>query len=433
MVVAHNLLSMNAGRQLGIVTDYRKKTTEKLSSGYKINRAADDAAGLQISEKMRSQIRGLTQASANCQDGVSLCQVADGALTETHSILQRMNELCVKSANGTNTSADRAAIQSEIRQLNEEIDRIANSTSYNGEIFPLNNRVQKAQTIDQIQTTNGLGTNFIISETTITAPFRTQPGQLIADGVTYNNGESVTIKGLLVQDADTGRSMVVLKDAILGVGKSRIETFSSTIGSITLDDLLDDHGYFAVQWTSNLNSKYYLGFDNSVPPTTGIISKDISHIGAAYKNYLAKAQPFGSQGSKDRSIVIQAGAANKEEQRISLNFVDATRKGLKLTEPDLNVSTKDGALSAIKRVKDAIDTVSGYRSYFGATQNRLEHTIANLDNIVENTQQAESQIRDTDMAMEMVEFSKQNILNQAGISMLSSANQGAANVLTLLQ
>ena len=274
MVVQHNMTAMNANRQLGVTTTSQAKVTGKLSSGYKINRAADDAAGLTISEKMRSQIRGLTQASSNAQDGVSCVQTAEGALTEVHSMLQRMNELAVKAANGTNTSADRKAIQFEVSALICEIDRVKQSTQFN-----------------------------------------------------------------------------------------------------TLN-LLD--GTFATS----------------------------------------------------KNITVQVGAANAVEQRIQITIgnICSTKLGIN----DVDVSTLDGAREAIAKITKAIAQISSTRSGLGAIQNRLEHTIANLDNVVENTTSAESSIRDTDMAATMVEYTKNNILQQAGQAMLAQANQSTQGVLTLL-
>ena len=273
MVVQHNMQSMNANRQLGVTTNSQAKVTEKLSSGYKINRAADDAAGLTISEKMRSNIRGLTQASANAQDGISCVQTAEGTLTEVHSMLQRMNELAVKAANGTNTDADRKAINAEVSQLKSEIDRVQQSTQFN----------------------------------------------------TLN---------LLNGDFSAGKA-------------------------------------------------------------------------------------------------IQVGAANVDAQRITIKIgkMDTASLGIN----NISLSTEAGAKSAISSITSAIAQVSEQRSNLGAVQNRLEHTIANLDNVVENTTAAESSIRDTDMAKTMVEYTKNNILAQAGTSMLSQANQANQNVLSLLQ
>ena len=275
MVVQHNLQAANTNRQLGITTSAQAKSTEKLSSGYKINRAADDAAGLSISEKMRSQIRGLNKASSNAQDGVSLVQTAEGALNETHSILQRMNELATQAANGTNTTVDRSAIKAELDQLRSEIDRIQSTTQFN----------------------------------------------------TMN--------------------------------------------------LLD-----------------------------------------------------GTFSGKTNKMKLQVGALSGQSIDFSIANMCASKIGLKAA---LSVSTFTKAGSYMKSVQDAIEVVSKQRSAMGAIQNRLEHTIANLDTTSENTQSAESRIRDTDMASEMVTYSKNNILAQAGQSMLAQANQSTQGVLSLLQ
>ena len=270
MVVQHNLSAINTNRQMGVVTDALQKSTEKLSSGYKINRAADDAAGLSISEKMRSQIRGLNKASDNAQDGISLIQVAEGALNETHSILQRMNELATQAANDTNTSVDRQSIKDEIKQLNEELDRISSTTQFNK------------------------------------------------------------------QDLLTG------------------------------------------------------GFSGK----------------------------------------LQVGALERQTMDVKISLA-VSAKGLKVSAVEVSTNVKAGA--AMQSIQDAIESVSKQRSKLGAIQNRLEHTINNLDTNAENTQAAESRIRDTDMADEMVQYSKNNILSQAGQSMLTQANQQTQGVLSLLQ
>ena len=270
MVVQHNLTAMNSNRMLGVTTAAQSKSTEKLSSGYKINRAADDAAGLAISEKMRRQIRGLTQASSNAQDGISCVQTAEGALAEVHDMLQRMNELAVKSANGTNTTADRNYINSEVQALKSEIDRVQSTTTFNEK------------------------------------------------------------------------------------------------------NLLD--GSF-----------------------TG--------------------------------VNLQVGAENGQYIKISIANMKASSLGLTST---FSVSTAAAASTAITTIKSALASVSSQRSDLGAVQNRLEHTINNLDNVVENTTSAESEIRDTDMATEMVKYSNNNILAQAGTAMLAQANQSNQSVLSLL-
>lgn len=275
MVVQHNLTAANTNRQLGITTNGLQKSTEKLSSGYKINRAADDAAGLSISEKMRNQIRGLNKASDNAQDGISLVQTAEGALNEVHSMLQRMSELSVQAANGTNDTTDRSSINDEIQQLKTEIQRVGSTTQFN-----------KMNILD--------GT------------FSTQANKLLQVGANANQTIQIDI------------------DALQSV------------------------------------------------------------VGSSLK-------------------------------------------------ADLKTETATNAQSAIGVVQNSIEKLSKLRSKLGAVQNRLEHTVANLDNISENTQSSESRIRDTDMAEEMVQYSKNNILQQAGQSMLAQANQANQGVLSLLQ
>ena len=277
MVVQHNLTAMNSNRMLGLTMSSQAKSTEKLSSGYKINRAADDAAGLAISEKMRRQIRGLTQASLNAQDGISAVQTAEGALTEVHDMLQRMNELAVKAANGTNQSEDRSYIQAEVNQLIEEINRVAETTTFNE-------------------------------------------------------------RYLLNGDFD--------------------------------------------------------GVDLQV----------------------------GSEGTPGNRITLDIAAMNGAATALNIDSLS-----------NVGVSSIGNAQTSIQRIKDAITKVSSQRSDLGAIQNRLEHTINNLDNVVENTTSAESQIRDTDMASEMVKYSNNQILAQAGQAMLAQSNQANQGVLALLQ
>ena len=297
MVVQHNMTAMNSNRQLGVTTTAQAKSTEKLSSGYKVNRAADDAAGLTISEKMRSQIRGLTQASANAQDGISCVQTAEGALAEVHSMLQRMNELAVKGANGTNTTADRAAIVSEVSALYQEIDRVKTTTTFN--------------------TLSLLDGHF-------------------SEGVALQVGAA--------GDSDNEITMTITKMSTSCIGLQ--------------------------------------------------------------------------EGNANGSGLAEASVGNLK------NLLASASMGL--------ASQQDNWQSFIKNVTGAIAKVSKQRSDLGAIQNRLEHTIANLDNVVENTTAAESAIRDTDMATEMVTYSKNNILAQAGQSMLAQANQSNQGVLSLL-
>ena len=273
MVVQHNITAMNSNRQLGITTGIQAKSSEKLSSGYKINRAADDAAGLAISEKMRRQVRGLTQASANAQDGISSVQTAEGALNEVHEMLQRMNELATKAANDTLQTTDRNYIQSELNALSTEIDRTAAATEFNN--------------------------------------------QKLLDG------------------SFTGKK-------------------------------------------------------------------------------------------------LQVGSETDDENQIEISISEMSSSNIGVQTGNISVSDHSAAKTTMQNVKNALQSVSEQRSNLGAIQNRLEHTIKNLDNVVENTQAAESQIRDTDMATEMVKYSNNNILAQAGQSMLAQANQSNQGVLSLL-
>ena len=303
MVVQHNLTAMNSNRMLGITTSSQAKSTEKLSSGYKVNRAADDAAGLSISEKMRRQVRGLTQASLNAQDGISCVQTAEGALAEVQDMLQRMNELCVKASNGTLQTVDRNYIQQEIDALTSEIDRVAGTTTFNETAL-------------------------------LDGTFTAKTLHVGAEGnKDWNGGGGLTEK--------------------------------QTIGV-------------------NIMSLSFKGVTSS---TTTVKT-----------------------------------------------FLDATGGGAFAADGTaaLNVTSQAQAQSSIAVVKTGLQNVSSMRSALGAIQNRLEHTIKNLDNVVENTTAAESQIRDTDMATEMVKYSNNNVLAQAGQAMLAQANQANQGVLSLL-
>ena len=308
MVVQHNLTAMNSNRMLGLTTKTQAKSTEKLSSGYKINRAADDAAGLSISEKMRRQMRGLTQASANAQDGISCVQTAEGALAEVEDMLQRINELAVKGENGTLTTQDRSYIGSEVSQLMQEINRVKQTTTFN-------------------------------EQSLLNGSFSAKNLQVGAES-NVNNKISVTIKNMGVSTLAT--------------------TFDTMMKKMSA--------------TTSLNT-----------------------AAAVTKKFLSFCKL--SSGAK-----VAAANLLKASMFAGLNVW----------------------------AKSAIQDVSEQRSDLGAIQNRLEHTINNLDNVVENTTSAESAIRDTDMASEMVKYSNNNILAQAGQAMLAQANQSNQGVLSLL-
>ena len=350
MVVQHNITAMNSNRMLGITKNAQAKSTEKLSSGYKINRAADDAAGLSISEKMRKQIRGLTQASANAQDVISALQTAEGALNEVHDMLQRMNELATKAANGTMSSSDKNDVQNEIKQLSTEIDRVATTTKFN-ETYLLNG----ASTGKMKDATWNGALSFAL--------------QVGADNLESNR---------------IGVRIFSITASAIGVGVS---------DTISNDDIVN---------------KYHFGVDGN-GSIVQIAGTDIG-VGEVHA---------GTTTVKAGSILPISGNPN----------------GTHTTEGAggyISVKTTTTARAAIDNISAAIKLVSARRSELGAIQNRLEHTIKNLDNVVENTTAAESQIRDTDMASEMVKFSNNNILQQAGQSMLAQANQSNQGVLSLL-
>lgn len=408
MVIQHNLTAMNANRMLNVTTSAQSKSAEKLSSGYKINRAADDAAGLSISEKMRKQIRGLTQASSNAQDGVSAVQTAEGALTEVHSMLQRMNELAVQSANGTNSQTDRKAIQDEIDQLTSEIDRVSETTKFN-ETYLLKGDSTKAAKA-----------NFMKSD------------YAIKDGTKlYLEGETDANKNL------TGNK---LKEAIASGAKIYTETAGANKQDKNTTSTLavkgSDYAYV---------TKLYDKKGNAVTAEQIIAKKAADGTDAATDGYFTSeggkgvavkaadaatfTEAYDVNGAISFSLHVGADSAADNKIEVKIESMSAAGIGVK----GLNVSTEDDATAAIDRISEAIQKVSSQRSTLGAAQNRLEHTIANLDNVVENTTSAESRIRDTDMAQEMVNYSKNNILAQAGQSMLAQANQSNQGVLSLLQ
>ena len=353
MVVQHNITAMNSNRMLGLTTSAQAKSTERLSSGYKINRAADDAAGLAISEKMRRQIRGLTQASANAQDGISTVQTAEGALAEVQDMLQRMNELAVKGENGTLTTSDRASIQSEIGQLMSEIDRVQSTTTFN-EMNLLDGSFIKGL---QVGAEAGQHINISIANMSMAGLAHNIDNKLYTK-VTFRNLTAGQVTG----------TMSTYKQSQLTQSKANVIIGSMTTGSVNTWSTIntDTNTYNSATLTSDMATK---------------IMNTFMRLDAGNADSVATAQDFNS-------------------------------------------------LNAF--IKGALSLVSQQRSDLGAIQNRLEHTINNLDNIVENTTSAESAIRDTDIATEMVKYSNNSILQQAGTSMLSQANQSNQLALSLL-
>jgi len=502
MVVQHNVTAMNANRMLGVTTGSQSKSAEKLSSGYQINRAADDAAGLSISEKMRKQIRGLDRASTNADDGVSSVQTAEGALTEVHDMLQRMNELAVQAANGTNSANDRTSIQNEIDQLTTEIDRVAETTKFN-ETYLL-----KGQTgfRNKYMAAHDAGLDGTLADNldggkgaSFTAEIKTDTDKTIAgknyhiydktkdtidviqkkvqdkfDAVTNTNGEignsfSVTINGAtyVTAAASQDASQKVFK---LGEEEFTIEQIKAKIvdgakvavdesgvaenkkvGTRTaVDTSLDKNIQISTavtKMTTALTQANKIGVDASNSNTgakdqskvavtaydnTGAKITDLDSINGVDGKYTFSIAKGTAQVAKDLGLQLHVGADADMTNKITIGVEAMTAKNLGIQNLNVVDNTGIAATYAIDAIEDAIKTVSAQRSALGAVQNRLEHTIKNLDNVVENTTAAESRIRDTDMASEMVTYSKNNILAQAGQSMLAQANQSNQGVLSLL-
>ena len=398
MVVQHNLTAMNSNRMLGLTTASQAKSTEKLSSGYKINRAADDAAGLSISEKMRKQIRGLTQASLNAQDGISAVQTAEGALTEVHDMLQRMNELAVKASNGTMSKDDREYVQNEVDQLVTEIDRVAETTKFNETYLLKGDDTKPAVTENVFKKFDVSTLNSVISDTSkisesndfdsMTGKFTLKFTSGLAVGGTWDGKR-------IVDDAATNTTKEEIK--LADAKKAELDALNAAI----------------------TNSKQ----------VTGTATAD----GAAFGMTSAATMKQSYTYAAAIDVSLHVGADSTANNRINLSIDSMSASGLHVTGLKVNGTDASNATAAINTISDAIQKVSTQRSALGAVQNRLEHTINNLDNVVENTTSAESQIRDTDMATEMVKYSNNNILAQAGQAMLAQSNQANQAVLSLLQ
>ena len=459
MVVQHNMQAMNANRMLNITTGAQSKSTEKLSSGYRINRAADDAAGLTISEKMRKQIRGLDQASTNAQDGVSSVQTAEGALTEVHSMLQRMNELAVQAANGTNSKeSDRQAIQDEIDQLTTEIDRVAETTKFN-EIYLLKGD-SNGGTKNVFMKGHDAGLKGTLTDSAKTATFVMDDlkagdkvtiagkeysiGSTVADAkgsfAAAAKDEKVTVDGVeytVAENAgaaDAGANKIVLADIQAKVKAGSIVSYKgkdiTAMNDDNNDGIDDDDSSVISKDVAETKITAELTAANNIGTVdhAATVAKTAANGKTTYtitKGYATVADTL----SFNLHVGADADMTNKITVDIdTMNSANLGIKGLNVTD-----ATGTAATYAVDAISDAIAKVSSQRSALGAVQNRLEHTIDNLDNIVENTTTAESRIRDTDMAEEMVEYSKNNILAQAGQSMLAQANQSTQGVLSLLQ
>ena len=547
MIVQHNMSAMNANRMLGITNSSLAKSTEKLSSGYKINRAADDAAGLSISEKMRSQIRGLNKASDNAQDGISLIQTAEGALNESHAILQRMRELSVQASNGTETDDDREAVQKEISQLQDELTRISSTTEFNtmklldGSLgggssatgikvdASVSNAALANSALTTVAAVNGKYTSAAVTSdtgmnagdtTSLTVNFLNEKGE--QDSITVNlkykdattlvsedGSREYTVTGGKATDAEKADAFLaelkqtsladdftITKDAtdpklifdaktagtetsrILSTSESNIKAgvfnqvganaVTTTAPADAYQGITKAVGAYAGGATENIDDKIFTvngerfmyatadgvaalknktdysdvnfvqiagteAVDGEAKTMASLISAKTginAEIDAAEPTTI-NLKPSASSSTAGKGMTLQIGA--NEGQTMSFSIDDMSAKSLGVDGNKVDLATQSGAQKATTTIDAAIKKVSAQRSKLGAVQNRLEHTIANLDTAAENTQTSESRIRDTDMAEEMVAYSKNNILLQAGQSMLAQANQSNQGVLSLLQ
>ena len=565
MIVQHNMSAMNANRMLGITNSSLAKSTEKLSSGYRINRAADDAAGLSISEKMRSQIRGLNKASDNAQDGISLIQTAEGALNESHSILQRMRELSVQASNGTETDDDREAVQKEISQLQDELTRISSTTEFNtmklldgslgsksassqgavltgtnvatfsatgldsnsvkkdlsglagttvkdtfeidGQKFTIdwskgkakdfaskysvdlanmtesqtkalasdletllnesaadagvsgtvkvaykadgqitvtsNNNGEKssfgfvgtdATTVgDGANATDSLGAVMFSGTAGANAAKTADATMKIANTIANNSTFTMTINGTEVQAKITaaineGDDMKAAATTIQDAVQTAVDAYNTAMGTGTTTEALTKTDFTV---TANKDGSFNIEYAGDKEVSFSFGEATVNGLTGTTATKLGLTNKQSASATSNKGIELQIGANEGQTMEFTIDDMSAAALGVAGNKVDL--ATQSGAQKATTTIDAAIKKVSAQRSKLGAVQNRLEHTIANLDTASENTQTSESRIRDTDMAEEMVAYSKNNILLQAGQSMLAQANQSNQGVLSLLQ
>ena len=413
MIINHNMNALNAHRNMATNTSAAGKSMEKLSSGLRINRAGDDAAGLAISEKMRGQIRGLEQSSRNASDGISMIQTAEGALNETTNILQRMRELAVQSANDTNTSDDREQLQKEMTQLGEEIDRIANNTEFNTKKL-LNGNMGSAQTA----TTGVVVNKGNLHATTVTATKLTELKDANNNSLGIAENDVITatwsVNGTQQTATLTVNNTTDKMEKLLEQIKANSTANTATIVGGEINLTSEGTG----------SDKQINGFSIEVKSASGDRKEAASNALSSFA--------IGTQAADARtngSANLQIGANSNQKLNLSIGDMRATSLGVK----NLQVKNQSQANTAIKVIDEATKKVSSERANLGAAQNRLEYTISNLDNTAENLTSAESTLRDVDMAKEMMEYSKNNILNQAAQAMISQANQQPQNVLQLLR
>ena len=392
MIINHNMNALNAHRNMGVNNTNAGKSMEKLSSGLRINRAGDDAAGLAISEKMRGQIRGLEQSSRNAADGISMIQTAEGALNETTNILQRMRELAVQASNDTNTSSDREEIQKEIDALTQEVDRIANNTEFNTQKLLNGNK-------------SGVGGD-VVNE----AVQATQ-GKFEVEVKNLQNGNKLTIDGEEVTITNSADN-------------NNIET-----------ELGAKFAQYEFSVANGVNGSKKITITQKADSITDKESMRVSLQGKAQTVTVKNAGRLAKEEElSEGKAHVQVGANAKQSMSIEIGDMRAKALGIKNDKGDsLSVKSAEEANKAIEAFDAALNAVSSQRANLGAVQNRLEYTISNLDNTAENLTSAESTLRDVDMASEMMEYSKNNILNQAAQAMISQANQQPQNVLQLLR
>ena len=407
MIINHNMASLNTLNSLNANSTTMQKSLAKLSSGLRINSAADDAAGLAISEKMRGQISGLDTASSNAQNGISLLQTAEGALEETTSILQRMRELAVEAASDTITDSDRTDIQSEFSELVEEIDRIATTTQFNTK-----NLLDGSMSEANATLTANVATNTSFNEDTVAASTLTSLTDASGNSLGIEVDDTITLN--YVQDGE-------------------LQTTSFTVTSSTTLEGLDDAGFTLAVTTNGavtataasagtVGAVYGITF--TVTDSDGDKNTTASDALSNFKQ-TTEANNYRAEGS----ATILIGANTGQDFRISIDAMDASSLGV----ANLTVTSQTAAEVAISVIDTATSMVSAARGKMGAEENRLEHTINNLTTSSENITSAESRIRDVDMAAEMAEYTKLSVINQAATAMLAQANQQPEQVLTLLQ
>ena len=490
MRIQHNIAAQNSYRQLGGNNNALGKNLEKLSSGYKINRAGDDAAGLAISEKMRSQITGLKKAQDNANDGISLVQTAEGALTEVHSMLNRMVELADQSANGTyDNETDRANLQKEVTSLKNEIDRIAESTNFNGiklldgsmggagstgvtfnSVSGLQDKngtdlkvsisgVNKDDTIQVLSTSGNAGVEKKVLDAakgtysySITLKQGVKYSQEDIDNLLKDSGLSMQTNSkdyILASTAMTDTAVVTAASAALastnvGTGADELE-FRSTVAGGRTNNIAVATGAEGVSIATNGDIKISLDIDNK-SYTQDDINKMLANAGANLELVSGDiAKGAGITGNSNLGTLVSGAGSENLNGALSLQIGDTADSFNKvdvkvgnmscdsLGISDVNIGSQPGAKAALAKINSAINSVSSTRGDLGAVQNRLEHTINNLGVTEENMTSAESRIRDTDMAKEMMAYTKNNILVQASQAMLAQANQLPQGVLQLLQ